>query len=313
MDDVNTDRPPNAGDRDRSIAAVLALVATAVLLVALALVGSESIQITAVIALGFLAPIAALVASAVERRVVGRRLATLKITSQSATEARMNQDEVFTRFIDELRAPLTAVYGLSEHLREAGIADAAETEDLIEIISRDANEIVRTIENTSIAAQIDTGRYRPKPVVVQLDHEINWIIEPLRGTSIEISVDARQADVWCDPAAIRLMLLNVLHAAADDGASAARIDVAERNGLGIISITDDRRQNHTTVEAPADQPSDGSTLSSDIVPGVVESQGGTVSSARTLGWSNTVIRLPLATPAQLTELADGSNSITESS
>jgi signal transduction histidine kinase len=312
MDDVNTDRAPNAGDRDRSIAAVLALVATAVLLVALALVGSGSVQITAVITLGFLGPIAALVASTVERRVVGRRLTTLENTIQSGTEARRNHDELFTRFIDELRAPLTAVYGLSEHLREAGIADAAETEDLIEIISRDANEIVRTIENTSIAAQIDTGRYRPKPVVVQLDHEIIWIIEALRGTSIEIAVDARQADVWCDPAAIRLMLLNVLHTAADDGASTARIDVAERNGLGIISITDDRRRNHITVETPADQPSSGITLSSGIVPAVVESQGGTVSSARTLGWSNTVIRLPLATPAQLTELADESNSITES-
>jgi hypothetical protein len=108
------------------------------------------------------------------------------------------------------------------------------------------------------------------------------------------------------------MLLNVLHTAADDGASTARIDVAERNGLGIISITDDRRRNHITVETPADQPSSGTTLSSGIVPAVVESQGGTVSSARTLGWSNTVIRLPLATPAQLTELADESNSITES-
>ncbi len=293
------DHDTNSRNRDRSAAAGLALVVATMSLVALALAASGTIRIASIVVLGLLVPSVVIVTSVVERRRIGSRMAILETDIQNERDAGQRHDRLFARFTDELRAPLTAVYGLSRHLEDAGIADVAEAEELIGIISHDATEIVRTVENTAAAAQIDAGTYRPKPVVVELDHRVTRIIEAIGRSSLEITVDVREASVWCDPAAIRMILLNVLHTAADGGAGTARIDVGERNGLGILSITDDRHRDHIPDSTAGDLLGTGDTLSRSIVPALVDSQGGTMSASRTLGWSNTVIRFPIATPAQL--------------
>jgi signal transduction histidine kinase len=299
-------------ERDRPVAVGLALLAATVSLVAAALITSGTARIASIVALGFLVPTVAIVTSVVERRRVARRFAVLEADLQSERESGQRLNGLFARFTDEMRAPLTAVYGLSRHLEGAGIEDVADAENLIEMISRDATEIVRTVENTAAAAQIDAGTYRPKLVAVEFDRHIARIVESIGQTPLEITVDARAANVWCDPAVIRLMLLNVLHTATGRGAGIARIDVDERNGLGILSITDDRQRGHVPDSTAGDLLGTGDTLSHSIVPALVASQGGTMSSARTLGWSNTVIRIPIATPAQLSAL-DGAASATDSS
>jgi signal transduction histidine kinase len=299
-------------ERDRPVAAALALLAATVALVATALITSGTARLASTVALGLLVPTVAIVTSVVERRRVARRIAVLKADLESERESGQRLNRLFARFTDELRAPLTAVYGLSRHLEDAGIEDVAEAEQLIEMISRDATEIVRTVENTAAAAQIDAGTYRPRLVAVEFDRHVPRIVESIGRTPLEITVDARATTVWCDPAAIRLMLLNVLHTAADGGAGIARIDVDERNGLGILSITDDRQRGHVPDSTAGDLLGTGDTLSRSIVPALVASQGGTMSSARTLGWSNTVIRIPIATPAQLSA-SDGATSATDAS
>ncbi len=296
---MNTEHDTNPRDRDRLVPAGFALLAATGSLVAIALVTSGTIRIASIAVLGFLIPVAAIVTGVVERRRVARRIAVLETDLQSERESGQRLNRLFARFTDELRAPLTAVYGLSRHLEDAGIEDVAEAETFIEMISRDATEIFRTIENTTAAAQIDTGTYRPRLVAVEFDRHVARIVESIGRTPLEITVDSRAATVWCDPAAIRLMLLNVLHTAARGGAGIARIDVDERNGLGILSITDDRQRGHVQDSTAGDLLGTGDTLSRSIVPALVASQGGTMSSARTLGWSNTVIRIPIATPAQL--------------
>lgn len=296
---MNMDREINSRSRDRSAGAWLALLATSVSLVALALLASDTVRIASIVVLGFLAPTFAIMAGAIERRRVARRIAVLETDLQSEQESRQSINRLFARFTDELRAPLTAVYGLSRHLEDAGIEDIAEAENLIGLISHDATEIVRTVENAALAAQIDSGTYRPRLVAVDLGRYITRLVESIGQTPLEITVDARAATVWCDPAAIRLILLNVLHTAADGGGGVARIDIDERNGLGILSVTDDRQRNHIPETTSGDLLGAGDTLSRGIVPALVESQGGTMSSARTLGWSNAVIRIPIATPAQL--------------
>lgn len=298
MNESNMDRDTPSRDRDRSIAVGFALLATTVSLVAVALITSGNTRIVSIAALGLLIPTVAIVASTIERRRVAHRIETLETELHHEQESRDQLSRVFARFTDELRAPLTAVYGLSRHLDSAGVGDIAEAEDLIGLISHDATEIVRTIENTAVAAQIDSGTYRPRLAAIDLGQHVLRTIESIGRTPLEITTDARPVTVWCDPAAIRLMLLNVLHTAADGGAGTARIDVDERNGLGILSVTDDRQRGHIQDSTSDDLLGNGDTFSRGIVPALVAGQGGTITSARTLGWSNTVIRIPMATPAQ---------------
>jgi signal transduction histidine kinase len=301
MDALNTNRDPNSGARDRSIAAGFVLLATTVSLVALALVASGDARIASIAALGVLVPTVAIAVGSVERRRVAHRITDLEAELRNERDSGQQLNQLFARFTDELRAPLTAVYGLSQHLEDAGIGDGdvAEAEVLIEMVSHDATEIARTVENAATAAQIDSGTYRSNPVVVELDHRVIRIVESIGTTPLDIVVAARAATVWCDPAAIRLILLNVFHGAVNGAASTARVEVDERNGLGIISITDDRQRGHVSDDTPGDLLGTGDVLSHGIVPALVASQGGTMSSTRTLGLSHTAIRLPNATPSQL--------------
>jgi K+-sensing histidine kinase KdpD len=296
---MNTDHDTNPRDRDRPVAAALALLAVTVSLVVVALITSGTTRMVSVVVLGLLLPTVAVVTSAIERKRVARDVASLEAELKIERDNAQRLNRLFARFTDELRAPLTAVYGLSRHLEDPGIGDIAEAERLIGMISHDATEIARTVENTAVAAQIDAGTYRPKLATVELDHHVTRIIETIDATPLDISIDVRATTTWCDPAAIRLMLLNVLHSAAVGQAGTARIDVDERNGLGILSVTDDRQRGQVPDSTAGDLLGTGDTLSRSIVAALVESQGGTMNSARTLGWSNTVIRLPIATPAQL--------------
>jgi len=308
---MNTDHDTNPRARDRLAAVALALLAMTASLVAVALVASGTARIASVVALGLLVLAVAIVTSAVEHGRVTLRVASLETEIKSERDNAHRLSRLLARFTDELRAPLTAVYGLSRHLEDVGITDVAEAEVLIGMISRDATEIARAVENTAAAAQINAGTYRPRSTVVKLDHHVTRIINAIDPTPLEITVDARTAITWCDPAAIRLILLNVLHAAEEGQAGTARIHVDERNGLGILSITDDRQRGHVPDGTTGDLHGTGDLLSRGIVSALVESQGGTMSSAHTLGWSNTVIRLPIATPAQLSA-ANGTTSTSTS-
>lgn len=303
---MNTHRDTKPRDRDRIVATGLTLTATTVSLVALALASEGTVQVVSIAALGLLVLIVATAFAAIHRHSVAGRLAALDAELQHERDTNQELNRLFARFSDELRTPLTSVYRLSRNLESARVSDATESEELIQILSRDATEIARAVENAALAAQIDTGTYRPRLAALRLDRHVTRIIEALGRAPIEIAIDVHEATAWCDPAAIRLVLLNVLHTAVAGGASTARIDVDERNGLGILSITDDRQQGPVPDGTPGELLGAGDNLSQNIVSALVESQGGTMNSARTLGWSNTVIRLPLATTVQLS----GSNGAT---
>jgi signal transduction histidine kinase len=277
---------------------------TFALLVSIAVIGRWALaydgptRVAAVFLLAALVPIAVFAGAYVAERPLVHRIAELEASLGDEQDARRVHDEIYGRFINELRGPLTAVYGFSRHLDDTGIANTSETEELIGLISRDATEVVRKVENIAIAAQIDSGIYRPIPRAVELDRHVVRLVEAMRESRPAISVDARPTVVWCDPAAIEQIFLNIVHIASEAGATTLRIDIEERNGLGIISATDDRTRREAEQPIARDLLGTASALSLRIVPALVEYQGGTMNTLRTLGWTNTVIRLPVATPAQ---------------
>ena len=283
------------------IPAIFALLVSIAVISRWALAYDGPTRVAAVLVLAALVPIAVFAGAFVAERPMSERIAKLEASLTEEQDARRVHDEIYSRFINELRAPLTAVYGFSRHLEDAGIANTSEAEELIGLISHDATEVVRKVENIATAAQIESGVYRPSPRAVELDRHVKRTIDAIGRSRVAISVDARPAVAWCDPAAVQQIVLNIVHIASEAGATTLQIDVEERNGLGIISATDDRI--HHDAEQPVTQDLLGtaSALSLRIVPSLVEYQGGTMNTLRTLGWTNTVIRLPVATPAQRSE------------
>ena len=283
------------------IPAVFALLVSIVVIGRWALSYDGATRVAAVLLLAALIPIAVFAGAFVAERSSRRRIDDLGSALAEEQDTRRAHDEIYGTFVNELRAPLTAVYGFSRHLEDAGIANASEAEELIELIARDAAEVVRKVENIATAAQIESGIYRPIPRAVELDHHVERVVAALGHSSVTISVDTRPAIAWCDPAAVQQIVLNTVHIAAEAGATTLRIDVEERNGLGIVSATDNRIRHQEDETISEDLLGTAGALSLRIVPLLVEYQGGTMNTVRTLGWTNTVIRFPVATPAQRSE------------
>jgi hypothetical protein len=260
-----------------------------------------SIRVGAVVLLGALVPVAAVAGVYAAQRPLNRRTAELETALNEEQDARRAHDEIYGRFINELRAPLTAVYGFSRHLNDSGIANISEAEELIGIISHDATEVVRKVENIATAAQIEAGVYRPVPAAVDLGKHVGRIVDAIGRSRVEIAIDTQRTIAWCDPMAVRQILINLVHIAGEAGAATLRIDVDERNGLGVVTVTDDRIRHNSEKPAVGDLLGTAAPLSYRIVPYLVEYQGATMNTLRSLGWTTTAIHFPVATPAQRSE------------
>ena len=277
------------------------------LLVSVAIIGrwvltmEGSIRVAAVVALGALVPIAAVVGAYAAQRPLNRRVAELESALDEEQAERRAHDEIYSRFVNELRAPLTAVYGFSRHLDDSGIANISEAEELIGIISHDATEAVRKVENIATAAQIEAGVYRPIPTAVDLGTHVGRIVEAIGRSRIQINVDVQSAIAWCDPTAVRQILVNVVHIAGEAGAATVRLAVEERNGLAVATVTDDRIRHDSEEPVAGNLLGTPAPLSHRIVPALVEYQGATMNTHRSLGWTTTMIHFPVATPAQRSE------------
>lgn len=268
-----------------------------------------SMQVAAVVLLGALVPIAAVAGAYATQRPFNRRVAELEAALEEEVANRREHDEIYRRFIDELRAPLTGVYGFSRHLDDAGIANVSEAEELIGIISHDATEAVRKVENIATAAQIEAGAYRPVPTSVDLGTHVDRIVGVIGRSRIEIAVDPRPTIAWCDPTAVRQILVNLVYIAGEAGAATIRFDVDERNGLAVVTVTDDRIRHDIDEPATGGLLGTAASLTSRLVPALVEYQGATINTQRSLGWTTTTIHFPVATPAQRSLDFRGSHSI----
>jgi len=254
--------------------------ASGIVLVGLALLSSGTTRLAAVILLGLLAPAAGIGGAFLAGRRLRRRMADLESVIEGERGIRRSHDRVYARFIEGLRAP-----------------------------SATTTDVVRRVENLAVAAQIDADDYHPNPMALRLDRRVDRVITAAEQPGMEISADVRAVAVWCDPAAIRQIVCNVLDSAGVDGATTVRVDVGERNGLGILSITDDRRSDRDPEPATGGLLGSGKALSRRIIPALAEHQGATTTTVRTLGWTNTIIRFPVATPAQVATMRETPGSL----
>ncbi|MEN8234329.1 MAG: hypothetical protein ABFR89_05335 [Actinomycetota bacterium] len=251
---------------------VVVLVSAVLAAAALRLSGHQATL--AFVLLGLLSPIALVVGTRVGGRSYRNRIESLETAIADEHRSRRRQTDGYTGLLEELST-------------------------FFNVVSIDAAEAKRIVDTMTIAALLDSGTYRPQLSNVDLDRHVAQTVEAMGRPSLDISFDVRPASVWSDPTAIRLVLLNTLHTAVAHGASKARIDVEERHGLGTLSIMDNRSDQSERNSAPDRLICSGTSLAHDIIPALVENQGGTMSENRTLGWYNTIIRVPIATPAQL--------------
>jgi hypothetical protein len=297
---VTTDRHNTASDRHPArTAALLCITAIAAAIATAALVVPDPWRIAAIAGLALLTPAAYIAGSRVADRGHHRQDEQLSRLADAERAARQRQTDGYAELLGMLSASLGTIRDFAGRIANPGFSDVAEAEALFALMTAGAADAVRQIDTMAVAARIDSGTYRPELSIVDLDRRVVHAVESTGRPMLKVSFDVQPAAVLADPRALDLAVLGILATAADRGATRARVGVEERNGLGILSIVDDRRDQSVRDGAPENLVSVGRSLPLETARALVEHQGGTMSEGLTLDWYSTTVRIPVATRAQI--------------
>jgi len=115
----------------------------------------------------------------------------------------------------ELRTPLTAMRSVGEIALQAPL-DSGRYRDVIGSMLEEVDRLTRLVESLLMLTRADSGAARPVPEVVELAVLAGSVAEHLRVLAEEkhqsLSVQsAARVQAVCDPAILRLGLMNLLH------------------------------------------------------------------------------------------------------
>lgn len=110
----------------------------------------------------------------------------------------------------ELKSPLTSIIGAASTIRRKGPGmDPGQLAGFVEMIERQANRLLRTIEDVMVASRIDSGLQRMRRELIDLRAEVEAVVDEVRTASLgkdrEITVVTRpeKPQVWGDVRALR--------------------------------------------------------------------------------------------------------------
>jgi len=196
----------------------------------------------------------------------------------------------------ELKTPLTAIIGSAQTLtRRRDRMNESQQSNLVTMIERQGNRLLRLVEDVLTAARIESGMPRMRRELVDLRDVCDFVAESIRhsdlgeGREFVIESEPERPQVWGDVGAIQQIVINLVENAckySEPGTKVgifvtelpdeAIIQVADR-GYGmsdeeIATIFDRFRQ----VDQSATRASGGVGLGLYIVKSLVEGHNGTI-------------------------------------
>lgn len=141
----------------------------------------------------------------------------------------------------ELRAPITAVLGTSEILRDESLElSDEERSELLDMVVSEGTDLVNIVSDLLAAAKADSGTLTVSSVSVSLRAQAAQVIEGLdrdSGSQIEISGDSVQG--IGDPDRVRQIVRNLLSNAQRYGGDTIRLQLDAEDGRAILRVRDD--------------------------------------------------------------------------
>lgn len=203
----------------------------------------------------------------------------------------------------ELRTPLTIVYGMAQVIEDHPEASDG-IKELATTITNEAEDLHRMVEDLLTTSQLDADALKYVIEDVSTTAELQEVVAPMIRTGGRIESAAEEALVAVDRMRQRQVLRNLISNARKYGGSELRLSgrvfggmyewtVAD-NGKGVPSEIEERlfqRFVHrgSLVTAPG-----GVGIGLSIVRALVEGMGGTIDYARTGGWTQFRVSVPLA-------------------
>ncbi len=197
----------------------------------------------------------------------------------------------------DLRTPLAAIRAVVSDLRDGVVYDAAEREDLLELVSDEAERLDRLVQNLLSMSRIEAGSLQPVrqavPIDELLDDRVRRLAQLLREVRVVVDAPFELPLVSADYMMVEQVVTNLLENASRHSPPGAKILVsaAARGDFVEVSVTDegpgldpaDVERLFRPFERGADSRSVGLGLA--ICRAIVEAHGGTivVESVRDIG------------------------------
>jgi signal transduction histidine kinase len=172
--------------------------------------------------------------------VVGNALRTVRLQESRELVLRAIGKEV----LGPAAAMRSAIAGL---LQWDATLDADEQYSLVEIAYEQSDRLLRFVEVQLLIAQLETGRFTPRPVPVALTRSLKhvlFVLRPRHGQRVNDVVDVQIVgdlpDAYCEPIHLDQVLANLVANALDHTpATVVRISALRQGGMLEVAITDD--------------------------------------------------------------------------
>ena len=258
----------------------------------------------------------------------------LDVTQQRADDARLREQlrsagtapagpDAEAAFVPtvahELRGPLSSVVAFAHLLGDPGSGELTEEQrQYLDVIDRNANRLLRLIEDLLLLSRLQAGRLPLKPAPVRVPALVEAVLAERAGDSAEAGLDVGcdlldGPELTCDEARIQQVLHNLLVNAREYTPEGGRVSVTARpvdggwqlvvtdTGVGIPAAEQDRlfspffRASNVAGAGRTGTP--GAGLGLLISRAIVELHGGGIQVASTEGVGTTVtVTLPSAPP-----------------
>ncbi len=235
-----------------------------------------------------------------------QRQAELEVRLQAERTLSKARDDFVANASHELRTPLTSIYGLSQLIEEDDV-NPETTREMAEMISTEASDLARMVEDLLTAARLDAGALTFQQEQVMTHDEALEMVRPFQRTGSEIGLEVKPAVVRADRLRQRQVIRNLVSNARKYGGDTIKISGRRDGSMYMWTVSDDgpgipeelqarlfERFIHqgTTVVVPG-----GVGLGLSIVKALAEGMGGSVSHTREDGWTNFHVTVPLAAPS----------------
>jgi signal transduction histidine kinase len=249
-----------------------------------------------------LIPVAVMV---VFREIVRRqqRQIELETNLQAQQEIAKTRDDFVANASHEFRTPLTSIYGLALLIAE-GQASQDEAREMATMISAEAEDLSRMVEDLLTTARLEAGALRYQPQRSLSTEEIAAVVTRFERVGLSMQLDVVEAPMYVDPMRLRQVLRNLISNARKYGGPTITVTGRKNRDRYVWTIADDgpgvpvelesrlfERFVHkgTTVSVPG-----GVGLGLSIARALAEGMGGSLHYRRHDGWSNFDVEVPLA-------------------
>jgi two-component system sensor histidine kinase KdpD len=206
---------------------------------------------------------------------------------------RLKNDFVAT-ISHELRTPLTAIIGAAKTIARKGVTmDAEHHETFMNIIQRQADRLLRLVQEVLTASRMESDRPRLGRSLVELRDLVEHLIEDFCHTElgarrrIVLHCEPERPQAWADPVAMEQVLSNLIENALKYSASDVDVALSETPSEAVVEVADRGEgmsaeqlatifDRYRQVEPSSTRSVGGFGLGLFIVKNLVEAQGGTI-------------------------------------